>query len=94
MSYLSINHVGYHHDLVDSRIRKFEGQFGCLDIVSHDHWIGRQYTFFDTLKGNGTMFGFHSIPFPYPDVEIDRNTNMVRHVVLPDIDDELTRIQS
>lgn len=38
-TYLAVNHVGDHHNLVRLGIRKFEGQFGCLNVKCQNHRV-------------------------------------------------------
>lgn len=37
--HLAINHIGNHHNLVCLSIRKFERQFGCLNVKCQNHRV-------------------------------------------------------
>jgi hypothetical protein len=52
---LAVNHVRNHHDLVDIGVRKFQGEFGGLNVICKDNAVGPFNDIFSF--GEGWLFG-------------------------------------
>lgn len=63
ITYLPVNHIGYHHYRVYSRVWKFQRQFCCFYIKGHDNRIRAMEQVFSHLDLNmGDTTYFDSVP--------------------------------
>ena len=82
---LTVDHVRYHHDLIDGSVWKLQWEFCRFDIVRHDDGICWCEAFLYALDAYYAMLGLDSIPVSNSDVLVNSHSHVVRNVVFSDI---------
>lgn len=65
---LPVDHVRYHHDLVDLLVRELERRLGRLNIKRHDHRLGSLDALGDRRDRDDALQGSDGVPEPDADV--------------------------
>lgn len=89
-TYLSVDHVGYHHDTVTTGVRKFQGQFSRFNVISQHHRLRT----IRLLLNQSDFRGFRAptsdiVPVPNINLEVNSHSDVVGNIILSNVCDVL-----